>query len=83
MAVRAGKAAHRGEAGMLTIGLTPAVPPAHLAALLRRFATDRPRVRLQVRETGLEDALASGCRSGRPGSQTPSRSYCRGRSNSR
>ncbi|MGC5567725.1 LysR substrate-binding domain-containing protein [Streptomyces sp. FR-108] len=58
LAVRAGKAAHRGEAGMLTIGLTPAVPPAHLAALLRRFATDRPRVRLQIRETRLEDALA-------------------------
>ncbi|WP_344275929.1 LysR family transcriptional regulator [Streptomyces hebeiensis] len=58
MAVQAGKAANRGEAGMLTIGLTPAIPPAHLADLLRRFAADRPRVRLQIRETRLEDALA-------------------------
>jgi len=58
MAVQAGRAAHRGEAGMLTIGLTPAVPPAHLADLLRRFATDRPHIRLQIRETRLGDALA-------------------------
>ncbi|WP_073778257.1 LysR family transcriptional regulator [Streptomyces sp. MJM1172] len=58
MAIQAGKAANRGEAGMLTIGLTPAVPPAHLADLLRRFATDRPHIRLQIRETWLEDALA-------------------------
>ncbi|MFI5824885.1 LysR family transcriptional regulator [Streptomyces rishiriensis] len=58
MAIQAGKAANRGEAGMLTIGLTPAVPPAHLTDLLRRFATDRPHIRLQIQETRLEDALA-------------------------
>ncbi|MFF4402589.1 LysR family transcriptional regulator [Streptomyces sp. NPDC001480] len=57
LAVQAGKAATRGQGGMLTIGLAPAVPPVHLADLLRRFATDRPRIRLQIRETRLEDTL--------------------------
>jgi DNA-binding transcriptional LysR family regulator len=58
LAVQAGKAAMRGEAGLLTIGLTSAVPPAHLTDLLRRFATERPHIRLRLRETRIADALA-------------------------
>ncbi|MFG1610771.1 LysR family transcriptional regulator [Actinoplanes sp. NPDC049265] len=58
LAVRAGQAAMRGEAGLLTIGLTPGVPPGHLTDLLRRFAVERPHIRLRLRETSIADALA-------------------------
>jgi DNA-binding transcriptional LysR family regulator len=55
--LKAARAAARGEAGELTIGLTAAVPPVQLVRLLRSYGTARPDVTITVRETSLEEVL--------------------------
>ncbi|MFI9389010.1 LysR substrate-binding domain-containing protein [Kutzneria sp. NPDC052558] len=55
--LKAARAAARGEAGELTVGLTASVPPAQLVDLLRRYGTTRPEIEVTVRETTLEEVF--------------------------
>jgi DNA-binding transcriptional LysR family regulator len=59
--LKAARAAARGEAGELTVGLTAAVPPAQLVDLLRRYGAECPEIRVTVRETTVEAVFGQLC----------------------